>query len=228
MHPKSAVDFDARSHGSMTTRGPAAFTYPFATTALRIESPARAEPFRLARHLQSGRGVKRYAGHRPRGSPSNAAISPAIVRLGWAVSCGSLTGTVARGPGLPDSETPPGQTIAAGRRDRKSPPEPCAAHQYWAGLGVPIGHVRNFVESPDGPCWSSVWFGTVPVITVPLNVPFMSPRRSGELVSINPFDDDNGSFFVLVNNEEQHSLWPTFADVPAGWRVVYGEADRAA
>jgi uncharacterized protein YbdZ (MbtH family) len=43
-----------------------------------------------------------------------------------------------------------------------------------------------------------------------------------------PFDDDDGSFFVLVNDEEQHSLWPTFADVPAGWRVVYGEADRAA
>ena len=47
-------------------------------------------------------------------------------------------------------------------------------------------------------------------------------------MSNNPFDDDNGSFFVLVNDEEQHSLWPTFADVPAGWRVVYGEADRAA
>jgi uncharacterized protein YbdZ (MbtH family) len=47
-------------------------------------------------------------------------------------------------------------------------------------------------------------------------------------VSINPFDDDNGSFFVLVNDEEQHSLWPAFADLPAGWRVLYGEADRAA
>jgi uncharacterized protein YbdZ (MbtH family) len=33
--------------------------------------------------------------------------------------------------------------------------------------------------------------------------------------------------FVLVNDEEQHSLWPAFADVPAGWRVVYGAADRA-
>ncbi len=32
----------------------------------------------------------------------------------------------------------------------------------------------------------------------------------------NPFDDDNGSFFVLVNDEEQHSLWPAFADVPVG------------
>ena len=46
-------------------------------------------------------------------------------------------------------------------------------------------------------------------------------------MSTNPFDDDNGSCFVLINDEEQHSLWPTFADVPAGWRVVFGEADRA-
>ncbi len=51
---------------------------------------------------------------------------------------------------------------------------------------------------------------------------------SGELLSINPFDDDNGSFFVLVNDEEQHSLWPAFVEVPAGWRVVFGAADRAA
>jgi uncharacterized protein YbdZ (MbtH family) len=35
-------------------------------------------------------------------------------------------------------------------------------------------------------------------------------------VSINPFDDGNGSFLVLVIDEEQHSLWPTFADVSAG------------
>lgn len=47
-------------------------------------------------------------------------------------------------------------------------------------------------------------------------------------MSANPFDDDNGRFFVLVNEEEQHSLWPEFADVPAGWRVVYGLSDRAA
>lgn len=42
----------------------------------------------------------------------------------------------------------------------------------------------------------------------------------------NPFDNDSGSFFVLVNHEGQHSLWPSFADIPAGWQVVYGEADR--
>lgn len=47
-------------------------------------------------------------------------------------------------------------------------------------------------------------------------------------MSTNPFDDDNGAFFVLVNDEDQHSLWPVFADIPVGWRVVHGEASRAA
>lgn len=47
-------------------------------------------------------------------------------------------------------------------------------------------------------------------------------------MSTNPFDDDNGAFFVLVNDEDQHSLWPVFAAIPAGWRVVHGEASRAA
>jgi len=42
-----------------------------------------------------------------------------------------------------------------------------------------------------------------------------------------PFDDDNGGFVVLVNAEEQRSLWPVFADVPAGCRLVYGQASRA-
>lgn len=46
-------------------------------------------------------------------------------------------------------------------------------------------------------------------------------------MSTNPFDDDNGSFYVLVNDEDQHSLWPTFAEVPAGWRVVFGGDDGA-
>jgi uncharacterized protein YbdZ (MbtH family) len=42
---------------------------------------------------------------------------------------------------------------------------------------------------------------------------------SGEPVSINPFNDDNGSFFVLVNDEEQHSLWATSAtfQLAGGW-----------
>lgn len=46
-------------------------------------------------------------------------------------------------------------------------------------------------------------------------------------MSTNPFDDDSGSFLVLVNDERQHSLWPAFAETPAGWRTVFGEASRA-
>jgi uncharacterized protein YbdZ (MbtH family) len=47
-------------------------------------------------------------------------------------------------------------------------------------------------------------------------------------MSDNPFDDDKGEFYVLVNNEEQHSLWPSFAALPAGWRPVLGPRDRKA
>lgn len=43
----------------------------------------------------------------------------------------------------------------------------------------------------------------------------------------NPFDVQDAYFSVLVNDENQHSLWPAFADVPAGWTVVHGPADRA-
>lgn len=43
----------------------------------------------------------------------------------------------------------------------------------------------------------------------------------------NPFDDENGLFVVLVNDENQHSLWPSFADVPAGWTVALTESSRA-
>ncbi|MDL2075169.1 MbtH family protein [Streptomyces sp. GXMU-J15] len=42
----------------------------------------------------------------------------------------------------------------------------------------------------------------------------------------NPFEDPEGVYLVLVNDENQHSLWPDFADVPAGWRVVHGPAAR--
>ncbi|MDH6245842.1 MbtH family protein [Mycobacterium sp. OTB74] len=46
-------------------------------------------------------------------------------------------------------------------------------------------------------------------------------------MSTNPFDDEDSTFYVLINDEEQHSLWPVFAEVPTGWRVVFGEGTRA-
>lgn len=42
----------------------------------------------------------------------------------------------------------------------------------------------------------------------------------------NPFDDEEGTFLVLRNEEGQYSLWPAFADVPSGWTVVHGPAGR--
>jgi MbtH protein len=42
----------------------------------------------------------------------------------------------------------------------------------------------------------------------------------------NPFDNPEGRYLVLMNDEGQHSLWPSFVEVPAGWQVVYGVADR--
>ncbi|AJE80573.1 MULTISPECIES: MbtH family protein [Streptomyces] len=44
----------------------------------------------------------------------------------------------------------------------------------------------------------------------------------------NPFEDEDGVYLVLVNDEGQHSLWPSFAEVPAGWTVAHGEDSRAA
>lgn len=43
----------------------------------------------------------------------------------------------------------------------------------------------------------------------------------------NPFEDENGTYHVLVNDEGQHSLWPAFADVPDGWRVALEGKPRA-
>ncbi|WP_405161494.1 MbtH family protein [Nocardia sp. NBC_01499] len=46
-------------------------------------------------------------------------------------------------------------------------------------------------------------------------------------MNTNPFDDESGIFHVLTNEEEQYSLWPVFAEVPSGWKIVLGEASRA-
>ena len=45
---------------------------------------------------------------------------------------------------------------------------------------------------------------------------------------INPFEDPKNNFFVLVNDENQHSLWPEFAAIPAGWTKVHGPDARQA
>ena len=36
----------------------------------------------------------------------------------------------------------------------------------------------------------------------------------------NWLDDDEALFDVVVNHEEQYSIWPVGRSVPAGWRTV--------
>ncbi|QOZ10384.1 MbtH family protein [Bradyrhizobium sp. CCBAU 51765] len=34
------------------------------------------------------------------------------------------------------------------------------------------------------------------------------------------FDRDDVTFTVVINHEEQYSIWPTFKTIPAGWKAV--------
>lgn len=36
------------------------------------------------------------------------------------------------------------------------------------------------------------------------------------------FDREDETFIVLVNHEDQYSLWPHWKEVPGGWKAVEG------
>ncbi|MFK8850916.1 MbtH family protein [Streptomyces sp. Ac-502] len=42
----------------------------------------------------------------------------------------------------------------------------------------------------------------------------------------NPFENPDAAYLVLVNDENQFSLWPAAAGLPGGWTVVHGEDTR--
>lgn len=44
----------------------------------------------------------------------------------------------------------------------------------------------------------------------------------------NPFEDPEATYYALINEQDQYSLWPAAIEVPAGWSVAHGPADRAA
>ncbi|MGP4001147.1 MbtH family protein [Streptomyces sp. 8N706] len=44
----------------------------------------------------------------------------------------------------------------------------------------------------------------------------------------NPFEDAEGVYVVLTNDEGQHSLWPAFAEVPPGWKIAHHKDSRQA
>ena len=47
---------------------------------------------------------------------------------------------------------------------------------------------------------------------------FCNTERENQMT--NPFENENDEYLVLVNHEEQYSLWPAFREVPAGWKTV--------
>nr|WP_308431607.1 MbtH family NRPS accessory protein [Streptomyces lucensis] len=42
----------------------------------------------------------------------------------------------------------------------------------------------------------------------------------------NPFENEEGGFLVLVNDEAQFSLWPAPIGVPGGWATVLESDSR--
>jgi len=42
-----------------------------------------------------------------------------------------------------------------------------------------------------------------------------------------PFENEDGTYLALVNDEDQYSLWPDFAEIPEGWTIAHGPQTRA-
>ncbi|MDK1290494.1 MbtH family protein [Pseudoalteromonas umbrosa] len=42
------------------------------------------------------------------------------------------------------------------------------------------------------------------------------------------FDNENGTFKVIINHEEQYSLWPSYKTIPGGWKDTGVNGDKAA
>ncbi len=40
-------------------------------------------------------------------------------------------------------------------------------------------------------------------------------------------DNENTEFLVVINDQQQYSIWPAFKDVPAGWKET-GMRDKKA
>jgi MbtH protein len=42
----------------------------------------------------------------------------------------------------------------------------------------------------------------------------------------NPFENEDGIYVVLINDEGQYSLWPNEIVIPAGWSIVHPPDQR--
>jgi MbtH protein len=91
---------------------------------------------------------------------------------------------------------------------------------------------RRIVRYPRGTDGSAASRESRP-LTIRLDQQRRSPRittrvRSKEDDLTNPFEDENGVYHVLINDEGQHSLWPSFVEVPKGWTIIHKSDSRAA
>jgi len=34
------------------------------------------------------------------------------------------------------------------------------------------------------------------------------------------WDDEDATFLVVINHEEQYSIWPDYKEIPSGWRAA--------
>lgn len=40
------------------------------------------------------------------------------------------------------------------------------------------------------------------------------------------FDEQDKTYLILVNELNQHSIWPDALPIPDGWRVIHGPSER--
>ncbi|MCI0466645.1 MAG: MbtH family NRPS accessory protein [Beijerinckiaceae bacterium] len=40
-------------------------------------------------------------------------------------------------------------------------------------------------------------------------------------------DDDTANYIVVINHEEQYSIWPDYKKIPDGWRAVGNPGPKA-
>jgi MbtH protein len=72
----------------------------------------------------------------------------------------------------------------------------------------------------------STWFDLTPVVGRD-RVAAIGERRSPFKEDTVFEDDDGRTYKVVVNHEEQYSIWPADRDSPAGWREVGKEGTKA-
>ncbi|MFD0480364.1 amino acid adenylation domain-containing protein [Nonomuraea thailandensis] len=120
----------------------------------------------------------------------------------------------------PSTSTCPGR-VRSGRSPACSP-EPWNPRLFRRYLGDRLAAMAGGALELPVDCLETCRFSLVADIRI------FSEAAFWRVAVTNPFDDEDSEFFVLVNDEEQYSLWPAFIDVPEGWRVIHGAESRQA